>query len=82
MTDGGLKVELDSALAERVRIFASAAGAKVESVVRDAVADYVDDWSMTLERLAEYDRTGETTDAEEALGRFQVAVASRAKNKA
>jgi len=82
MADGELKVELDTDLAERVRIFAAAAGARVESVVRDAVAGYVDDWSMTLERLAEFDRTGESTDAEEALSRFQHAVAARAKNKA
>ena len=81
MVDGGLKIELDSDLAERVRIFASAAGAEVESVVRDAVAGYVDDWSETLERLAEYDRTGAAADAATALDRFQDAVATRAASK-
>ena len=82
MADDASKIDLGSALAERVKAFAEAAGSNVEIVVRDAVADYVDDWSETLQRLAEYDRTGVTLDAEGVLGRFQNAVASRAKSMA
>lgn len=81
MTDGGLKVELEPDLADRVRVFATAAGAEVASIVRDAVADYVDDWSETIARLAEYDRTGESVDGEEALRRFEDTVASYARSK-
>ena len=77
MADDASKFDLGSALAERVRAFPEAAGSNVEIIVRDAVADYVDDWSETLQRLAEYDRTGVALDAEGVLGRFQNAVAAR-----
>ncbi len=82
MAEGELKVELDKDLSEKVRTFAIATGARVESVVREAVADYVSDWSETLARLAEHDRTGESVDAEEALARFRDAVASRDRSRA
>jgi len=42
----------------------------------------VDSWSESLERLAEYDRTGASVDAAEALHRFREAVASSFRRKA
>ena len=77
MADGEVTVELDSTLAGKVRVFASAAGTDVESVVREAVANLVDDWSITLDRLAQYDRDGHSLDAEAVLAEFQAAVAAR-----
>ena len=82
MADDGLKIELDAALAGRVRAFAEAAGAPIETVVREALSGYVDDWSETLDRLTEYDRTGDYVDAEEALRGFREAVAARFVSKA
>jgi hypothetical protein len=38
---------------------------------------YVNDWSETLERLAEFDRTAESLDAETVLTEFRSAVAAR-----
>jgi predicted transcriptional regulator len=77
MADDAMKVELDSALAGKVRVFAAAAGTDVEGVVRRAVSNYVDDWSITLDRLAQYDRDGESLDAETVLAEFKSAVAAR-----
>jgi len=77
MTNDALTVELDADLAEKVRAFASASGTNVDSVVREAVADYVHDWSEALERLAEFDRAGESLDAEAVLAEFIAAVAAR-----
>jgi predicted transcriptional regulator len=77
MAVDGLKVELDSELAGRVKVFAAATGANVETVVGEAVDAYVNDWSETLERLAEFDRTAERLDAETVLTEFRSAVAAR-----
>jgi hypothetical protein len=77
MADGGLKIELDEALADKVRALAEVAGASVESIVNGALADYVEDWSETLSRLAQYDRDGASVDAETAFAGFREAVAAR-----
>jgi len=77
MADGGLTVELDSELADKVKVFAAATGANVETVVREALGAYVDDWSESLQRLAEFDRTGESLDVETVLAEFRSAVADR-----
>jgi hypothetical protein len=77
MADDGFKVDLDEALAERVKHFATATGTPVAAVVRHAIIDYLDDWAETLSRLSDYDRTGMAIDAEAALGRFEAAVAAR-----
>jgi predicted transcriptional regulator len=82
MADGGLKVELDLALAEKLKVFASATGANVESIVREAVSSYVDDWSETLERLTEYEQKGESVDAGPALASFRDAVAAGSAGEA
>ena len=77
MADDSFKVDIDDALAERVRQFAVAAGTPVEVVVRLAVLDYLDDWTESLARLTDYDRTGARIDAMSALSRFEAAVATR-----
>jgi hypothetical protein len=77
MADDGMIVELDQALAEKVKVFAAAAGTDVESVVRQAVTNHMDDWSIALERPAQYDRDGLSLDAETVLAEFQAAVAAR-----
>jgi predicted transcriptional regulator len=82
MADGGLTIELNEALAERVRALAEASGTTAEALVCEAVSDYVDDWSQTLDPLAGYDRTGQFVDAEEAMRDFQEAVAARFTSKA
>ena len=66
MAGGAPKTEANHGLAEEARDFAID----------------VDRWSETVERLAEYARTGESVDAEEALRRFEDAVASRVRRKA
>lgn len=67
----GLSVELGAELADKVRVFAAAARTDVEAVVRGAVARYVDDWSETMERLAQFDRDGISIGVEEAMEQFQ-----------
>ena len=82
MADGGMTIEVDEALARRLRALADAAGADVDDLVRKAVESYVDDWSEDLARLAEYERTGEAFDADAVLeefhGRIAKALAERA----
>ena len=77
MADSEVIVELDSALAGKVKVFAAAAGSDVESVVREALSNLVDDWSMAVDRLAQYDRDGRSLDPETVLAEFQAAVAAR-----
>lgn len=82
MEDGESTIDLGPVLGERLKAFGAAADANVEAVVRNAVAVYLDDRSETLMRLARYDRDRKSGGAEEVLGRFQDAVASRAKSLA
>lgn len=77
MADDGIRIDLDDALTERARRFAVADGTPVDAVIRHAVADYIDDWTETLARLAEFDRTGDSLDAGPVLDHFQATVAAR-----
>ena len=77
MADDDFRVDLDDALAERVKRFAEAAGTPVATVIRHAVSDYIDDWAETIVRLSEFDRTGESLAAGPVLDRFEAAVAAR-----
>ena len=45
MADDGIWIDLDDALTERVRRFAVAVGTPVDTVIRHAAADYIDDWT-------------------------------------
>ena len=78
MTDGSA-ISLEPALVERVEAFATAAASNVDAVVREAVSVYLDNWSETVSRLADYDRDGIAVDAEDVLKRFRSAVASRVR---
>ena len=78
MSDGSA-ISLEPALVERVEAFATAAASNFDAVVREAVSVYLDNWSETVSRLADYDRDGIAVDAEDVIMRFRTAVASRAK---
>ncbi len=82
MDQAPLTIVLDADLSARVRGFVSATGEAAETIVRRALERYVEDWSETLERLAEYDRTGVSVDAGEALTRFRANVADAVKSHA
>jgi predicted transcriptional regulator len=72
MADGGLTIELDEALTERLRAAASAAGESLQDYAINALkAAAGDGWDEAVARLAEYRRTGRYLDAEEAMKGFR-----------
>jgi len=78
MADGGLKLELDEALSERLRAAAAAADRSIGDFAAQLISRGLDDqWSEAISRLAEYDRTGEYVDADEALSAFRSAISAR-----
>jgi hypothetical protein len=78
MDDGALKLDLDAALSERLRAAADEAGRTVSDHAAHLIAEGLDNrWSVSVERLTEYDRTGEFVPAEDALARFRSAIKER-----
>ena len=75
MADGGMTLNIDEPLAERLREAAKLAGQSVEVYARQALEAFAEDqddrWAESIRRLEEYDRTGEYVDAEEALAKFR-----------
>ncbi len=76
--DGGLTVELDATLAERVKAAAEAAGRPVMDYAVSLIADGLSgDWAEDDARFAEYEQTGISVSAEEALTRMREALVKR-----
>lgn len=79
MADGSVTLNLDDAtlaLLESVaRDFGMSPGDYAETVLSHALSNW--DVAEDLRRLAEYDRTGESISAEEALDNFEAKVRAR-----
>jgi len=71
MADGGLHIELDEALAARIRAAASGAGMTPEAYASSMLRTALDDLSETSARLAEYDRTGVAYALEDVVAEFE-----------
>ena len=82
MADGGLKLEIDEALAERLRVAAEASGESVEAFALHALRAAADeDWAEDYARVAEYEATGRSIPAVEAMAEFRAAVEARIAKK-
>ncbi len=68
MADGGLKLEIDEALAERLRAAADASGETVEAFAINALAVAAEvDWAEDFARVAEYEATGRFIPADQPV---------------
>ena len=83
MADGGLTLEIDDALAERLRAIAEASGESVEDFAMQALRAAADDedWAEDYARVAEYEATGRFIPAEQAMAEFRAAVEARLAKK-
>jgi hypothetical protein len=82
MADGSIKLELNADLSERLAAAADEAGIPVQDFAAGLIGRGLDDrWAITKARLAEYDRTGESVDAKEALARFRTAISERVRGR-
>jgi hypothetical protein len=78
MADGELKLSIDEALAERLRAAADAAGESVQDYAINALrAAADDDWAEDYARVAEYEATGRSIPADQAMAEFRAAVLAR-----
>jgi len=78
MNGGRLIVELDSTLSERVAAAAEAAGKPVLDYAVSLITDSLHDgWAEDDARFAEYERTGVSASAEEALIRMRESLRAR-----
>ncbi|QUD89915.1 hypothetical protein [Phenylobacterium montanum] len=78
MADGGLKLELDEALGERLRRAAAAHGRSVDEYAAALIEDGLDEhWAEAYRRFAEYKQTGQYLEAADCLREFQDTVAGR-----
>ncbi|WP_332773161.1 hypothetical protein [Phenylobacterium sp.] len=79
MADGDLTLKLDDETARRLQAAADAAGRPVGDYAAGLIAEGLDGdrWQGAREALAEFDRTGESFDAEEALAHFDRQLAER-----
>jgi hypothetical protein len=83
MGDGGLIVELDETLSRRLEAAAASAGRSPVDYALSLIAEGLDeDWAEDDARFAEYERTGESVDAEEALLRMRASLVERFSTKA
>ena len=83
MADGGMTLDIDEALAQRLRDAAQSVGESVEVYARQALVAFSgaedDDWDEAIRRLDEFDRTGESADAEEAFAAVRADLKKRFK---
>ena len=78
MADGELKIELGTDLSERLKAAAETVGKPVHDYAAELIAEGLDDdWAEDDARFAEFERTGVSIPAEEALMRFREAVITR-----
>lgn len=82
MADGGLKIEIDDALAARLRVVAEAAGESVQDFALHALRAAADeDWAEDYARVAAYEVTGKSIPAGEFMAEFRAAVETRLAGK-
>ena len=83
MADGGMTLNIDEALAQRLRDAAQSVGESVEVYARQALEAFSGaeegDWDESIRRLEEFDRTGESVDAEEAFAAIRTNLKKRFK---
>ncbi|WP_332764293.1 hypothetical protein [Phenylobacterium sp.] len=79
MADGDLTLKLDDETARRLQAAADAAGRPVGDYAAGLIAEGLDGdrWQGAREALAEFDRTGESFDAETTMAEFRASVARR-----
>ena len=82
MADGGLTLQIDEALAERLRAAASAEGLSPEKLAISLLDQAIEgDWTDALGALSEYDLTGEYVPLSEATAEFHDALEKRLAEK-
>jgi uncharacterized protein (DUF1778 family) len=82
MADDGFKLEVDSALAERLKLAAAAAGESVQDFALQALRSAADDdWAEDYARIAEYEATGRSIPVDQAMAEFRAAVEARFAKK-
>jgi predicted transcriptional regulator len=69
MADDGFRIELDADLGAQLQAAARAVGVSADAYASELISQALGDpdWRETRESLANYDRTGEFVDADEAL---------------
>ena len=78
----GFQIEIDAEMAERLKAAAQAAGVEPATYALEVLGSALDsDWTESLKRLEEYDRTGESISLEEALKEFHGAVEDELRSK-
>ncbi len=78
MADGGLKLELDAALSERVKTAAEAEGARPEEMAAKLIQRGLEaDWAEDFARVAEFDAAGEAIPADQYVAELRAAVDAR-----
>lgn len=83
MADGGLNLELDAELSERLKAAAYFAGRPVGDYAISLIQSALDDdWAEDDARFAEYERTGVSFSAEDALLRMRESLVERFRAKA
>jgi len=82
MADSGLKLELRQDVSDRLRAAAETAGRTMEDYAVELIEGALEnDWAEDDARFVEFEGTGVSVPAEEALSRFQDAVAARFKSR-
>lgn len=78
MADGALTIEIEQALADRLRAAAEASGSSFEAYVRHALEVFsgdAADWAEDIAIAEEYDRTGVSYSLEEGFETLDKALA-------
>jgi len=82
MADGGLTINVDEALAERLRVVAEAAGESVQNFALQALRAAADeDWAEDYARVAAYETTGKSISAAEFITELRAAIETRFTRK-
>lgn len=83
MADGGLNLELGAELSGRLEAAANSAGRPIGDYAISLIQGALDDdWAEDDARFAEYERTGESFSAEDALLRMRKSLVERFRAKA
>jgi hypothetical protein len=78
MADGALKLELTPGLARRLEAAAETAGKPVDAYAAELIETALDDdWAEDDARFAEFQRTGVSVPADEAMARLQQSLTTR-----
>ncbi len=72
MADGGLKLELDEALSNRLVAAAEASGKPPAAYAAELIGEALEDeWSEAERRWIEHQKTGESISLDEAMDRLE-----------